>query len=59
MVCKKLNKGKCKIIDEYCSKSYSYKMGKKECSVLKKGSKAKAKPKVKKAKAKKKKSRRR
>ena len=57
MVCKKLKKGRCKIIEEFCSKGYEYKMGKKECSVLKKSSKAK--PKAKKAKVKKKKSKKR
>ena len=51
MVCKKISRGKCKILKKQCSKGYEYKMGKKECSILKKG--AKAKPKVKRAKKKK------
>jgi hypothetical protein len=57
MVCKKISKGKCKIIKKQCPKGYEYKMGKKECSILKKGTKAKTK--AKKAKAKKKRSKKR
>jgi hypothetical protein len=45
MVCKKISKGKCKILKKQCSKGYEYKMGKKKCSILKKGTKAKAKKK--------------
>jgi hypothetical protein len=36
MVCKKLEKGKCKVLDDTCKQSYARKMGIKPCSISKK-----------------------
>ena len=63
MVCKKLKKGKCKVLDEPCKQIYARKMGIKPCAIskkkpVKKKVKTKAKKKVKhRAKARKKKRR--
>ncbi|MBI5148843.1 hypothetical protein HZA33_04130 [Candidatus Pacearchaeota archaeon] len=54
MVCKKLKKGKCKVLDDTCKESYLRKMGIKACPIskkkpVKKASKKKVKHKAKKA----------
>lgn len=51
MVCGKLKKGKCKVLDESCKQSYARKMGIKLCPIskkkpVKKKAKVKAKKKV-------------
>ena len=59
MVCSKLKKGKCKVLDEPCKQSYARKVGLKPCPIAKKKPVKKAKVIKKKVKHKAKKKKRR